>query len=88
MRTSGVAAALLLYQVMSHGTSALQLLIACKLLNFILWVVTNALCWCSGQIGFLLCTKSSNQAADPRTPKRKPSAKPIAGESRNWPELR
>lgn len=42
----------------------------------------------SGQIGFLLCTKSSNQAADPRTPKRKPSAKPIAGESTNWPELR
>ena len=39
---------------------------------------------CSGQIGFLLCTKKGSESADPRTPKREPSAKP----SKDYPALR
>lgn len=38
----------------------------------------------SGQIGFLLCTKKGSESADPRTPKREPSAKP----SKDYPALR
>ncbi len=41
-------------------------------------------CWCSGQIGFLLCTKKSGEAVDPRIPKREPSAKL----SQDYPPLR
>ena len=43
-----------------------------------------SLCVCSGQIGFLLCTKKGNSSADPRIPKREPSAAP----SKDYPALR
>ena len=43
-----------------------------------------SLCVCSGQIGFLLCSKKGNSSVDPRIPKREPSAAP----SKGYPALR
>ncbi len=49
------------------------------------YVMANcSLCVCSGQIGFLLCTKKGNSSVDPQIPKREPSAAP----SKDYPALR